>query len=351
MKPNKMLAGIVAATMTLAAVSFAVLAENESCTHDESDDVQAVAATCTNPGKEAGKVCKACGEYTEGGNAIAALGHDWGEPVDGVKSCKRDGCSATETVAPGSSEGTTASTSESGESTPGSSETQASGSSETQAPASSETQAPASSETEAPASSETEAPEETTTAMPDPIVYIPGASADSSSPEAVEHIVESPKDVAASRTPDLTVNAAESGVSADIVTAFANNKAAKTLTLKYSSTLKVAIAKEDISDAAADIDFSVSGKNFLNTKTIQKNKALNNATKIVQLDFVSTGKLDGVDKATIKSSVGMGYVGKTVTVYEMVNGKLVKVGVAQVNGAGVVKFDTDHLGQFVLAVK
>lgn len=351
MKLNKMLAGIVAATMTLAAVSFAVLAEDEPCTHETTTDAAEVPASCTEPGKAAGKKCSSCGEYTEGGTAIEALGHAFGEAdSDGVKHCTREGCNATENVTPGSSD-TTASTSESVEPTPGSSETQAPAPSETQAPGSSETEAPASSETEAPASSETEAPEETIASIPDPIVYTPGASADSSSAEAVEHVVESPKDVASSRTPDLTVNAAESGVSEDIVAAFASNKTAKTLTLKYSSTLKVAIAKEDISDAAANLDFSVSGKNFLNTKTIQKNKALNNATKIVQLDFVSTGKLDGVDKATIKSSVGVGFAGKTVTVYEYVDGKLVKVGVAQVNGAGIVKFDTDHLGQFVLAVK
>ena len=111
--------------------------------------------------------------------------------------------------------------------------------------------------------------------------------------------------------------------------------------------MKVAIAKADISDASANLDFSVSGEKFLSSSQVKKL----GAEKVVQLDFVSTGKLDGVDKATIKSSVGMGYVGKTVTVYEMVNGKLVKVGVAKVNGAGIVKFDTDHLGQFVLAVK
>ena len=188
--------------------------------------------------------------------------------------------------------------------------------------------------------------EEETTTIPDPIVYTPGSSSASSS-EAAEQVAESSKDVAASRKPDITVNAAESGVSSDIVAAFTSNKSAKTLTLKYSSTLKVAIAKADISDASANLDFSVSGEKFLSSSQVKKL----GAEKVVQLDFVSTGKLDGVDKATIKSSVGMGYVGKTVTVYEMVNGKLVKVGVAKVNGAGIVKFDTDHLGQFVLAVK
>lgn len=45
--------------------------------HDLKDEA-AVAATCTTAGKEAGKACTRC-DYTEGGKAIAALGHAWDE--------------------------------------------------------------------------------------------------------------------------------------------------------------------------------------------------------------------------------------------------------------------------------
>ena len=47
--------------------------------HDLVEDV-AVAATCTTAGKEAGHHCSRC-DYTDGGEAIAALGHDYKEQV------------------------------------------------------------------------------------------------------------------------------------------------------------------------------------------------------------------------------------------------------------------------------
>ncbi len=69
-------------------------------------DVPAVAATCTEPGNKAGKVCSTCGKTLEGCETIAALGHDWkkGEtvkptceaPGKTVYTCQRKGCGATE---------------------------------------------------------------------------------------------------------------------------------------------------------------------------------------------------------------------------------------------------------------
>ena len=131
-----------------------------------------------------------------------------------------------------------------------------------------------------------------------------------------------------------------------MVAAFTKNKNAKTLTLNYSSVLKVSVAKEDINGAAA-LNFSISSRNFLSAKDINKL----DASKVVQLDFAGEGKLDGVDKVSVKYRVGAKFIGQTVNVYEYVNGKLVKVGTGKVNAAGIVKFNTDHYGQFVLAVE
>ncbi|MDE6594589.1 MAG: hypothetical protein K2K44_01110, partial [Oscillospiraceae bacterium] len=162
-----------------------------------------------------------------------------------------------------------------------------------------------------------------------------------------EQTVSSPAQINASQKADVTVNAAETAVTPDMVKAFTKNKSAKTLTLQYSSSLKISIDKDSITSASADLDFSVSGKNFLSAKQLKKISA----EKIVQLDFVNKGDLEGIDKVTIKSRVGVDYMGKTVTIYEYKNGKLVKVGTAEVNGAGIVKFNTNYLGQFVLAVE
>ncbi|MCM1329278.1 MAG: hypothetical protein NC253_07525 [Ruminococcus sp.] len=223
----------------------------------------------------------------------------------------------------------------------------------TAAPEESTTTGEESTTTSAPATSE-ETTTTTTAAPAEPIVYTPGASSSSgdSADAAPETVVASAKEVASAKDTNLTVNAAETPVSASMLTAFTNNKAAKTLTLNCGSGLKIAVDKENVKDsAAANLDFSTSGKNFLNVETIESVAELSEATKIVQLDFVSEGDFGGVDKVTVKNKVGMQFVGQKVAVYEYVDGKLVKLGVATVNGAGVVKFSIDHFGQFVLAVE
>ena len=133
-----------------------------------------------------------------------------------------------------------------------------------------------------------------------------------------------------------------------MVTAFTKNKNAKTLTLQYSSSLKIAIDKGDISNSAANLDFSVSVKSFLPASAIKK---LDSAEKIVQINFAGAGELNGVDKVTIKSRVGAKYCGQTAVVYEYVNGKLVKIGTGKINAAGIINFKTDHFSQFVIAVE
>lgn len=179
----------------------------------------------------------------------------------------------------------------------------------------------------------------------------PGSSSSGSS-EAPSAPVASVEAVSGSKDANVTVSASEAPVSAAVVSAFVKNDSAKTMTVSCGSTLKIAVDKEDVSDAeAANLDFSMSGKNFLSKDDIEGEETLSNATKIVQLDFVSEGKIEGVDKVTVKSKVGVKLAGKTVTIFEYKNGKLVKVGVAEVTASGYVKFKTNHLGKFVLAVE
>ena len=65
-------------------------------------------ATCTEPGHTAGTKCSVCGATLSGMEEIPALGHDWSEwtvttsPTctekgEEKRTCKRDGCNATET--------------------------------------------------------------------------------------------------------------------------------------------------------------------------------------------------------------------------------------------------------------
>ena len=60
--------------------------------HDyKLDENTAVAATCTEPGKNADQKCSICDSVIEG-EAIAALGHDWGEWTRGkAPTCAEDG--------------------------------------------------------------------------------------------------------------------------------------------------------------------------------------------------------------------------------------------------------------------
>ncbi|MDE5575845.1 MAG: hypothetical protein K2J11_00465 [Oscillospiraceae bacterium] len=136
-----------------------------------------------------------------------------------------------------------------------------------------------------------------------------------------------------------------------MMTAFTKNKKAKTLTLDYGTKMKVVVSKSDVKDAAkADLDFSVTGKNFISSKSINKNKTLSKAEKVVQMKFVNDGKIKGIEKVTINRRVGKSYAGQKAVVYEYTDGKLVKIATVKVNKNGYVSFKTDHLGKFVIAV-
>lgn len=161
--------------------------------------------------------------------------------------------------------------------------------------------------------------------------------------------VSTPAQVRTSSKSNITINAADTKVTPAIVNAFTKNKKAKTLTVSYGTKMKIAIKKSDVKGVSATLDFSVSGKNFLSSK-IKNSAALAKAKKIVQIDFVKEGKLDGVDKVTVQSRVGAKYVGQKATVYEYVNGKLIKRANGVVGGSGLVSFNIDHYGQYVVVV-
>ena len=78
------------------------------CSHENTEIRNAKAATCTEDGYSGDTYCKDCNEKISGGEIIPALGHDWGEwtvttsPTctekgEEKRTCKRDGCNATET--------------------------------------------------------------------------------------------------------------------------------------------------------------------------------------------------------------------------------------------------------------
>ena len=78
------------------------------CSHENTEIRNAKAATCTEPGYTGDTYCKDCNEKISDGEISLALGHDWGEwtvttsPTctekgEEKRTCKRDGCNATET--------------------------------------------------------------------------------------------------------------------------------------------------------------------------------------------------------------------------------------------------------------
>ena len=78
------------------------------CSHENTEIRNAKDATCTEDGYSGDTYCKDCNEKISGGEIIPALGHDWGEwtvttPAtctekgEEKRTCKRDGCNATET--------------------------------------------------------------------------------------------------------------------------------------------------------------------------------------------------------------------------------------------------------------
>ena len=58
------------------------------------EEVVRIAPDCTTPGREAGKKCTACGEYSEGGKEIPASGHDLTATAAKPETCTEDGNSA-----------------------------------------------------------------------------------------------------------------------------------------------------------------------------------------------------------------------------------------------------------------
>ena len=77
-----------------------------TCAHEDVSDVQAEEATCTEGGYTAGKYCNDCGQYIEGHEPVAALGHTFGSwTVTTAPTCTATGtevrkcanCDETET--------------------------------------------------------------------------------------------------------------------------------------------------------------------------------------------------------------------------------------------------------------
>lgn len=79
----------------------------EACSHENTVNVDAVPATCTETGYTAGVYCNDCGTYISGHDEIAALGHNWlGWTETTAATCTATGiqtgtcsrCDATKTV-------------------------------------------------------------------------------------------------------------------------------------------------------------------------------------------------------------------------------------------------------------
>ena len=163
---------------------------------------------------------------------------------------------------------------------------------------------------------------------------------------------EAVKIVGKSHKSSITYNAAQAGVTEDILKAFSDNRYAKTLTAKFDR-FKVKIDKTDIEDVneLKDIDLSISEKTVISQTQIKKLSSLKNSKKIVQLNFNSSEDIGSLKEIGIQANVGKKLSGETAVIYERKGKKLVKVGSAKVKVNGYVCFDTDHLGQFVVAIR
>ena len=150
--------------------------------------------------------------------------------------------------------------------------------------------------------------------------------------------------------PSITIQAPADGIKSDVLAAFKANKSVKKITVKYNASLQVTISKSDMTGKAADLDFT-KGKNFLTKKQISSSKLLKDSKKLVQLNFDNDGDFGGLSKVGIKSNVGKELKGKTATVYEYKDGKIVKIASGKVSATGNLSFNIDHYGQYVVAVK
>lgn len=187
-----------------------------------------------------------------------------------------------------------------------------------------------------------------------PTVSSPAASstpASSSNASAAPSAKSVANDLKRARKSSISYNASEAGVTKDILTEFAKNKNARTMTAKFDN-FRVKINKSDIKDAKAldNIDFSIKEKDFISKQQINKTNALKNSKKVVQLNFESSAEVSGLKKVNIQAKAGKSFNNSTAVVYELKGKRLVKAGTAKVDLNGYVSFNTDHLGQFVIAV-
>ena len=150
----------------------------------------------------------------------------------------------------------------------------------------------------------------------------------------------------------ITYNSSDASISKDILTAFAGKKSLKSLTAFFGN-YKAVISKADITDKKklADTNFGISGKNFLSQSAISDYPTLSKAKNVYQFDFTSKGTFEGIKKVTLMLKTDNSYRGKTAVIYELKDGKLIKLGTSKVNGQGFVKINTDHLGQIIAAVQ
>lgn len=175
------------------------------------------------------------------------------------------------------------------------------------------------------------------------VIYKPYA------PMTAESVVEKINNTHAS---SITYNSSDASISKDILTAFSEKRSLKKLTAFFGK-YKAIISRSDITDKKklADTDFGISGKSFLSKSGISDHTVLSKAKNIYQFDFISKTSFEGIKKVTLMLKTDNAYRGKTAVIYELKDGKLVKLGSSKINGQGFVQINTDHLGQIVVAVQ
>lgn len=188
----------------------------------------------------------------------------------------------------------------------------------------------------------------TATVIPTPSTPTEGTAVSITSAPSEKSVIN---DIKRSGKSSINYNAEDAGVTEDILKSFAQNKNAKTLTAKFDG-FKVKINKSDIKNAKAleDIDFTLSDKKVVSNSQIKKLSALKNSQNVLQLNFENGADISGIKGVKLQVNAGKKLNGSTAVIYERKGNKLVKHGTTEVNN-GYVSFNTDHLGQFVIAVK
>lgn len=153
---------------------------------------------------------------------------------------------------------------------------------------------------------------------------------------------------ATANTKDLKIDGSKvNSLTKEFLDTVKNSKKSTTVQVKYND-FKVVIDKKDIKDSVNLIDLSFNKAKNPVTKSIEE--MFDSAAMVKGLSFTKSGDFGSVDSVQVLFKIGKNYMNSNVTIYKIVENKLVKLTETLVDAAGYASVDVKDYSSLIFVV-